>query len=151
MTIPELRQVAAWLADTDIGLFELRTAHGHIRLRRSPGEAGFVDETVSPGAMDDAASAIVVAAPPAVSAVAAPSVGLFLHHHPLRATPLAPTGTTVRAGQVVGLLQIGALLLTVAAPQAGVVANILVAHDSLVGYGTTLLELHPPLALSSKL
>ncbi|MEO8118037.1 MAG: biotin/lipoyl-containing protein [Rhodoferax sp.] len=142
MTIPELRQVAAWLADTDIGLFELRSAHGHIRLRRSPGGAGFVD---------DAASAVVVAASSTVSAVAAPSVGLFLHRHPLRATPLAPTGTTVLAGQVVGLLQIGALLLKVVAPQAGVVADILVAHGSLVSYGTTLLELHPSLALSSKL
>lgn len=151
MTVPELRQVAAWLADTDIGLFELRTAHGHIRLRRHPGGGGFVDETVSPGAGDDAASAVAVAAPPALSVIAAPSVGLFLHQHPLRATPLAPTGTTVQAGQVVGLLQIGALLLAVAAPQAGVVASVLVAHGSPVGYGTPLLELQPPLAPSSKL
>lgn len=150
MTLPELQQVTAWLADTDIGLFELRTAHGHIRLRRSPGGTGFVDETVSPGAVAGVPSAVLTAAPPALSVIAAPSVGFFLHHHPLRATPLAPTGTTVQAGQVVGLLQIGALLLAVAAPQAGVVASVLVAHGSLVGYGTSLLELHPPLATSSQ-
>lgn len=149
MTPPELQQVAAWLADTDIGLFELRTAHDHVRLRRGPGASGFVDETATP-AMEDAASAGVPAAPPSVSAVTAASVGIFLHRHPLRATPLAATGTTVQAGQVVGLLQIGALLLPVAAPRAGVVASVLVDHGSLVGYGTTLLELQPPLPPSSK-
>jgi len=148
MNVPELQQVAAWLADTDIGLFELRTAHGHIRLRRSPGEAGFVDETAAPGAVEDAASAV---APPTLSIVAAPSVGFFLHQHPLRATPLAVPGTTVQAGQVVGLLQIGALLLAVAAPQAGVVASVLVTHGSPVGYGTPLLELQPLLPASAKL
>lgn len=150
MTIPELQQVAAWLADTDIGLFELRTAHGHIRLRRHTGGTGFVDETVAPGALNEAASAVAVATPPALSLIAAPSLGFFLHQHPLRATPLVATGTPVQAGQVVGLLQIGALLLAVAAPQAGVVASVLVAHGSAVGYGTPLLELQPPLPASAK-
>ena len=30
----QIRQLAAWLAATDIGLLELRTPQGHIRLRR---------------------------------------------------------------------------------------------------------------------
>ncbi|MES2945359.1 MAG: biotin/lipoyl-containing protein [Pseudomonadota bacterium] len=148
MTVSELQQVAAWLADTDIGLFELRTAQGLIRLRRNPGSAGFVDETVSPDVVNDAAG--VVAAPTALLLVAAPSVGVFLHHHPLRTTPLAPIGTTVQADQVVGLLQIGDLLLAVTAPQAGVVASVLMAHGSLVGYGVPLFELQPLLSASAK-
>lgn len=143
MTIPELRQVAAWLADTNIGLFELRTSEGHIRLRRSPGTSDFVEETVYPDAVVNMAGAVITPEPPALSVVAAPSVGFFLHHHPMRATPLTPLGTTVQAGQAVGLLQIGALLLAVPAPKAGVVANILVAHGSLVGYGKKVMELHP--------
>lgn len=148
MTLPELQQVSAWLADTDIGLFELRTAHGHVRLRRDPGQVGFVDASAT---MDDAASAPVTAAPPALHAVTAPSVGIFLHRHPLRTTPLAAPGTAVRVGQVVGLLQIGALLLPVAAPRVGVVTSVLVADGSPVGYGAPLLELQPPLPASSPL
>jgi len=144
MMIAELQQLAASLAGTDIGLLELRTPHGHVRLRRDgaapenylleelQGHAG------APGPLSVATST-VPAMPPAVAS----SVGVFLHHHPLRGTPLAPPGTGVQAGQTVGLLQIGALLLPVAAPQAGVVASMLQAHGSLVGYGTALVELHP--------
>ena len=45
------------------------------------------------------------------------------------------------AGQAVGLLQIGPLLLPVTAPLAGVVAAVLAAEGHAVGYGTALVEL----------
>jgi acetyl-CoA carboxylase biotin carboxyl carrier protein len=49
----------------------------------------------------------------------------------------------VRAGQTLGLLQIGALLLPVTAPHDGAVVGTLVPHGAAVGYGTPLLQLQP--------
>jgi acetyl-CoA carboxylase biotin carboxyl carrier protein len=121
-------QLAAWLAGTDIGLLELRTPQGTLRLGRQgddivelPAEV-LEAETVS---------------------VHAPSVGVFLHSHPLAATPLARIGERVDAGRAVGLLKIGPLLLPVTALQAGIVDSIHAADGLSVGYGTPLVELHP--------
>jgi acetyl-CoA carboxylase biotin carboxyl carrier protein len=119
-------QLAAWLAGTDIGLLELRTPQGTLRLGRQGDDivelSAEMTETVS---------------------VHAPSVGVFLHSHPLAAAPLARIGERVDAGRAVGLLQIGPLLLPVTAPQAGIVDSIHAADGLPVGYGAPLVELHP--------
>jgi acetyl-CoA carboxylase biotin carboxyl carrier protein len=75
--------------------------------------------------------------------VRAPSVGLFLATHPLHATPLALPGARVRAGEPIGLMQIGALLLPVDAPQDAIVRAVLATPGTPVGYGTPLFELDP--------
>jgi len=120
----QVHQIAAWLAATDIGLLELRGPALELRLRNDGGQVQAAPD-----------------APPVTAS--AGSVGVFLHRHPLHETPLAPIGETVRAGQPLGLLQIGALLLPVPAPQDGVVTALPVAHSTLVGYGTPLVELQP--------
>ena len=132
MKSPEqVQQLAAWLAATDIGLLELRTPDGVLRLGR---EGGAGSEVVELDAQDDPP------APPACAAVA-PSVGVFLHAHPLHAAPLARAGERVAAGQPVGLMRIGPLLLPVRAPQAGVLIAYLVPEGEPVGWGTPLVEL----------
>ena len=121
-------QLAAWLAGTDIGLLELRTPQGTLRLGRQG------DDIVELPAEVTGAETV---------SVHAPSVGVFLHSHPLAAAPLARIGERVDAGRVVGLLKIGPLLLPVTAPQAGIVDSIHAADGLPVGYGTPLVELHP--------
>lgn len=144
MMTAELQQLAAWLAGTDIGLLELRTPQGHVRLRRDGAALeNYVLEELHGHAGAPVTARAAASKAPAIPPAVASTVGIFLHHHPLRGTPLAPPGTEVQAGQTVGLLQIGALLLPVAAPRAGVVAALREAHGSLVGYGTALVELHP--------
>jgi acetyl-CoA carboxylase biotin carboxyl carrier protein len=65
--------------------------------------------------------------------VKAPVAGVFLHrHHP---------GQTVAAGEVVGLLRIGILLIHVTAPCAGMILDITANDGSTVGYGAPLLRL----------
>ncbi|KQW61848.1 acetyl-CoA carboxylase biotin carboxyl carrier protein [Variovorax sp. Root411] len=122
-------QLAAWLSGTDIGLLELRTPEGTLRLGRL-GD-GIVELPVEE------------AEEPELLPIDAPSVGVFLHSHPLTTAPLVRTGQRVEAGQTVGLLKIGPLLLPVTTPQPGVVENIRVDDAATVGYGTPLVDLHP--------
>jgi acetyl-CoA carboxylase biotin carboxyl carrier protein len=136
--LERLRELAAWLAPTDIGLLELRGPHMQMRLHRDGSALG---EVVQVDARDDAPSTTVEMPPTDTSAITASSVGVFLHRHPLREAPLARPGADVRAGQTLGLLQIGALLLPVTARQDGIVVDMLVAAGATVGYGTPLVEL----------
>ena len=129
MNAERVSQLSAWLAATDIDLLELRGEGTELRLLR---EGGRVD-VMAPG------EGIATAQP--VLPVAAPSVGIFLHSHPLHDAPLAVPGQAVAAGEALGLLRIGALLLPVIAPQAGTVAGHLVAHGTVVGYGTPVVDL----------
>ncbi|NDZ11665.1 acetyl-CoA carboxylase biotin carboxyl carrier protein subunit [Variovorax sp. WS11] len=127
----QVQELAAWLAATDIGLLELRTPDGVLRLGRGP--AGEIEKL-------DAQDEEAPQAPAALVAVA-PSVGVFLHAHPLHAAPLARPGEHVVAGQPVGVIRIGPLLLPVHAPQAGVLIAFLVPDRQAVGWGTPLVEL----------
>ena len=137
MRIDDIQQLSAWLVDTDIALLELSGPGVHLRLRHDGARVDVVADDVPPtlGSPGAAAAGRVVAA--------APSVGVFLHQHPLQAAPLARPGTRVDAGQTIGLLQIGPLLLPVCAARAATVVATLVAHGMTVGYGTPLIELEP--------
>lgn len=126
MRADQIRQIAARLAATDISLLELR-GPGQTLLLRRQGSAVDIVET------DDAAQPVTVAAS---------SVGVFLHRHPLREDALAPPGTMVQSGQALGLLQVGPLLLPVLAPAAGIVLELLAADGAVVGYATPLVALH---------
>ena len=126
--IERLQQLIAWLAGTDIGLLDLRTPTGSIRLGRAAA-SGEVVELDADDMQPDAA------------VVAAPSVGVFLHAHPMQSKPLASVGDQVSAGQPVGLLQIGPLLRSVDAPLAGVIAEVRADNGQTVGWGEPLLAL----------
>jgi acetyl-CoA carboxylase biotin carboxyl carrier protein len=139
----QIQQIARWLAATDIGLLELR-GPGHTLLLRHDGAAvelvgqddsASSDESAGSAALPDANAA------PDTLTVDAPSLGVFLQRHPLRAEALATPGAAVQAGQVLGLLQIGSLLLPVAAPADAFVIEALAEHGAVVGYGTPLLAL----------
>lgn len=121
-------QLAAWLANTDIGLLELRTPNGTLRLGRQG------DNIIE--LPDEEAELELLA-------IRAPSLGVFLQSHPLATTPLVRTGQRVEAGQAIGLLKIGPLLLPVTTPQAGIVDSIHAADGLAVGYGAQLFDLQP--------
>ena len=137
MRIDSLQQLSAWLDDAGIGLLELRGPGVLLRLGRDAADAA------QAGERSVATPDTVHCAPSPFVAVNAPSAGVFLHTHPMQSTPLAPVGTRVHAGAPIGLLQIGALLLPVCAPRAAVVAGLRVAHGTVVGYGTPLVDLDP--------
>ncbi|MBI5717172.1 MAG: acetyl-CoA carboxylase biotin carboxyl carrier protein subunit [Burkholderiales bacterium] len=123
-----VRQLSEWLAATDIALLELRGPGVQVRLHHDGKRVEPIpgDEPLTPAAAEDVV-------------VRAHSVGIFLHTHPLHETPLATPGQCVTAGQTIGLLRIGALLLPVTAPGPGTFVDHTAQHGSTVGYGTPLL------------
>jgi acetyl-CoA carboxylase biotin carboxyl carrier protein len=131
MHIEEVRQLSRWLEATDIDMLDLQGPGVRLCLRRNGTRVELVP-------FDTAENE------PEPSVVAAASVGVFLHTHPLRTEPLVSPGAMARARQVVGLLRIGALLLPVTAPQDGILAGMLAEHGTIVGYGTPLVELQIP-------
>lgn len=134
MDTERVRQLCEWLAATDIGLLELTGPGTHLRLG--------CDAALGATRLDSANGPAAAACTTPV-AVAAPSVGVFLHRHPLQEAPLAQRGTRVSRGQPLGLLRIGALLLPVSAPHDGRVAEVLAADGAAVGYGTPLVDFQP--------
>ncbi len=129
--LERVAQLSAWLANTDIGLLELRTPQGILRLGRQGGD--MVELPMEEEEEDEAEPVTVKAS----------SVGLFLRTHPVATEPLARIGQRVDAGQLIGLLNIGPLLLPVSAPQAGIVDALHVESGIAVGYGAPLIDLHP--------
>jgi acetyl-CoA carboxylase biotin carboxyl carrier protein len=130
MTTELVEQLAAWLADTDIELLELRTSTESIQLHRDA--SGMVSEAAPCEPLTGAALDVT-----------APSLGVFLRRHPLRDLALARPGQAVRAGEPVGLLRIGPLLLPVPALRDGVLLDVLVEDGTTVGFGTVLARLRP--------
>lgn len=118
--------LSRWLDATDIDQLELSGPEGTLALGRA------------------SVARVAPAAPVEVpAAVRAPSLGLLLDRHPLAADPLVEVGDAVAAGDILACLQVGALLMAVRAPRAGIVAACLAAPGTLVGYGTPLFQLHP--------
>ncbi len=72
--------------------------------------------------------------------IRAPAAGIFHASHPLRAEPMAAEGTHTREGQIVGFLQVGAVLRPVLAGE-GVVDACVAEDGEMVGFGAALFRL----------
>ena len=134
-TSAEIRQLADWLGATDLGLFELVTPGGTLWLARDRVTGAFVEVEGRPAVATRQASA--------ERAVIAPSVGVFRRAHPLDPLALPALGARVAAGQAIGLLQVGPLLLPLTAPCDGIVTAIQADEGAAVGYGQPLVTLRP--------
>lgn len=73
--------------------------------------------------------------------VTADGAGLFRPANRPGGAPLAGPGTSVAAGQVLAMLQVGAAMLPVTAPAAGRIEAVMADDGALVGYGTPLFRL----------
>jgi acetyl-CoA carboxylase biotin carboxyl carrier protein len=141
----EIREIASWMAATDIEFLELRMPSATVRLGRRGGEVVSLDESECRAAGDHAAGPAEVpdCAGRQLDSLTAATVGVFLRAHPGTPAPLVCVGDRVQAGQTMGLLRIGVLLLPVAATRDGFVAVLRAADGATVGYGTALIDLHP--------
>ena len=127
------RQLPEWLASTDIDYLEVRSPEGILCLANQDG----LVVAVAPGQTVDTDEA----QRSSEHMVRADSVGRFQLAHPLRTEPLVTPGDVVSAGQVIGLLRAGPLLLPITAPEAGTVDSFCAADGSTVDYGAPLVAM----------
>lgn len=138
MKISDIPQVASWLSEAGIATYELTGPDYRICLRR--GVKARSRRGLSAGLAQDSAGS-ARGQPDAV--VASPGVGVFLRAHPVQEATLVEPNDPVAAGQPLGLLQVGPILLPVLSPRDGTVASIIATDRSLVGYGDPLVALKP--------
>jgi acetyl-CoA carboxylase biotin carboxyl carrier protein len=136
MPFDDLSDLSVWMAEA--GIDELELIGPSFRLRLDSGGVHAHDDLAGDQQGDTTSGQVLSS-----DVIAATTVGIFLHRHPLHEAALAPERTSVRAGQALGLLRIGPLLVPVIAPRDGIVGATLVAHETAVGFGTGLVELHP--------
>ncbi|WP_416424005.1 biotin/lipoyl-containing protein [Pseudomonas sp. App30] len=129
MNIKEIRQLAGWLGAANLSVLHIQRPGFDLLLRRGA-----------------AAAPVLHAEPPArvdvpVASIKASGPGLFFSHHPDERTPWVKPGDSVHNGQLVGVLQIGHLLLPVRSQQDGQVSAVRAAEGEQVGYGQPLFDL----------
>lgn len=118
----DIRQLAEWLAATDIDFLELQGPDVQVRIHREGAPAAPAEPLPQPS-----------------HAVRAAGLGILLDRIPGRGTPLVSPGMDIHAGDLVALLQVGPLLLPVRATCDGQAGEWLAAPGSTVGWGTPLL------------
>ena len=125
---PLIKQLSAWISQRGIDLLELTTPEASLSLQRV---------AAAPVAAERAA------ADPAQGSrhheLAAPSPGRYLDRHPLSTQPLVISGASVEAGQLVGFLQIGALLLPLRSAHAGRIVSLPHCPGDTLGYGNVVM------------
>ena len=133
-----IRQLTAWMSAGGIDLLELTTPETSLSLQRDAP----VDSISRPSAALPAGSTRqqLAAQEPLEGArydeVATPSPGIYLDRHPLSAKPLVTVGASLEAGQLVGFLQIGSLLLPLRSAGAGRIVSLPQTSGDTLGYGS---------------
>jgi biotin carboxyl carrier protein len=75
--------------------------------------------------------------------VTAPMAGVFGSHHPASSAPPSEPPLEVAAGDTLGFIRIGSILLPVKAVKPGVLTRRVAEDGSVVGYGDPLFEFEP--------
>lgn len=71
----------------------------------------------------------------------APLPGIYLDRHPLSNQPLVRPGVSISAGQLIGFLQVGCLLVPLRSAQAGRIASLPQRPGDTLGYGSVVMYL----------
>lgn len=130
MPIEKLRQLIGWMTQAGLAQVELSSADFHLRLRRSPGSAPVTAQVTAEPIIQ-----------PEQACITALGCGHFHARHPARDTPEVTPGQVIRAGDVIGVLAVGTLLLPVTAQQDGIAGEYLVTDGQLVDYAKPVLAL----------
>ena len=118
-----IQQLSVWMSERGLDLLELTTPEASLRLRRDASTSAAADPVQGSRYHE----------------LAAPSPGRYLDRHPLSTQPLVISGASVEAGQLVGFLQIGALLLPLRSAQAGRIVSLPRNPGDTLGYGSVVM------------
>jgi biotin carboxyl carrier protein len=134
MNIKEIRQLAGWIREAGLSALELKRPGFELFIKRGSGNvSGAVPEV-----MGEPVSPSVVTTPHSIKAA---NPGVFFSCHPDERIGYIKVGDVVAAGQLLGLLRIGALYLPVRSDRSGKVLQILASEGDRVGYGQPLLNI----------
>ena len=122
---PLIKQLSAWMNQRGIDLLELTTPEASLSLQRDAPYPTGADRVQGSHYHE----------------LTAPSPGRYLDRHPLSTQPLVTPGAAVQAGQLVGFLQIGVLLLPLRSTQAGRILNLPRSPGDTLGYGSVVMSL----------
>jgi biotin carboxyl carrier protein len=120
---PLIKQLSAWISQRGIDLLELTTPEASLRLQRDASDPAPADPVQGSRYHE----------------LAAPSPGRYLDRHPLSTQPLVISGAPVEVGQLVGFLQIGALLLPLRSAHAGRIVSLPRSPGDTLGYGSVVM------------
>jgi biotin carboxyl carrier protein len=130
-----MQEITAWLESAGVSAIEIETEDGRNLRIVVDGETSL---NVDDGQRDVAATVLA-----SISTAKAPFAGHFLDAHPAHGAPAAVEDTAVAAGDIVGFVKVGPLLLAVRAPDAGTLNECPVKAGDLVGYGDPIFSIGP--------
>jgi acetyl-CoA carboxylase biotin carboxyl carrier protein len=143
MDLQTVQELSALIRERGIDVLVLTTREASLRLERDAAD-GTISRPV-PAPRKPAGEQTASADAPAKAApgyeLTAPSPGIFLDRHPLGSQPLVRAGLTVRAGQLIGFLRVGCLLLPLRSAQAGRITSLLPRPGDILGYGSVVVHL----------
>jgi biotin carboxyl carrier protein len=140
MNLQTIEEFVRLIEAGTVELFEIESDGALLRLRhgaRSGSVRSATDVSVSSEALS-----LESAAASSSATIKAPATGLYFREHPLHSgirTIQLPL--TIQEGDVVGYLQVGAVVSAVLAPLSGQLQEQLIADGCLVDFGTELLRM----------
>ncbi|MEG3136242.1 acetyl-CoA carboxylase biotin carboxyl carrier protein subunit [Rouxiella sp. T17] len=133
IAINDIRQIARQMQSCGMGNIEINGKGFSLRLRCDD-ERGFNGHQRTENL------------PPV--AIKALKKGQFWATHPMQEKPAVECGTQVKAGDCLGFLQLGDLMMPIRSPQDGEVIDIKAVQGEQVGRGRVLFSIKPQLSSS---
>jgi acetyl-CoA carboxylase biotin carboxyl carrier protein len=154
MDLDEIKKILDLMRDNDLTEFELEQGGVKIRLRKDTGPqwAGHVPvvaaappaPAVQPGGGESAPAALTVASEDVdLAIIKSPIVGTFYRSPDPGAKPFADVGQTVKAGQVLCIIEAMKLMNEINAECDGEVVKVYVENGQAVHYGERLFAIRP--------
>lgn len=143
MDLQVIQELTALIRQRGIDVLVLTTREASLRLERDASNSPASRPPPSPNRPASGRRASADAAANAASGyeLTAPAPGIFLDRHPLGSQPLVRAGATVEAGQLIGFLRVGCLLLPLRSAQKGRITSLLPRAGDTLGYGAVVVRL----------
>ena len=146
MTIQEIRELVQVVTESGIAELEVERGDNRVHIKRSYGMAQEVVLNAEPAAhtvqyvqaVQPATPHVVTAAESGMQTIKAPIVGTFYEAASPDSAPFVKVGDTVKAGQVLCIIESMKLMNEIESDFGGVIAAKLVENGSPVEYGEAL-------------
>lgn len=142
MELDEIKQLLELLKDTDITELQVEREGSRLKIRRERFISSF---EVTPPAKRDVTSEVTEGAEEIhkLETITSPIVGIFHRSPAPEAPPFVETGTPVKKGQVLCIVEAMKLMNEIESDVDGVIAKILVENGHPVEYGEPLFLIEP--------